>query len=187
VAPRCDDADPCTVERCDPAAGCVTAPAADGTACADGDRCNGDETCQAGACAPGAVPTCADGDPCTLDECVPASGCRNPEVTGLRAATCGLEGGLREALCADQVLPKALERAYERAGALALEAEGTTDARAQRRLLRRAARKLRQAKGAITRAAQRSGQKLTRDCATALKGRLDATAGRIQGAVRPLR
>ena len=50
-AAGCDDGNPCTVDACDPAAGCVhtdsTAPCSDGNACTEGD------TCSAGACVPG--------------------------------------------------------------------------------------------------------------------------------------
>ena len=68
------DANPCTVESCDPATGqCVSTPLPgadcdDGLACTTGDVCNG-----AGACAGTAV-ICDDGIPCTLETCEPSSG-----------------------------------------------------------------------------------------------------------------
>ena len=44
--------------------------------CADGDVCNGVETCSsAGACVAGAPPGCADANPCTDDACDSATGC----------------------------------------------------------------------------------------------------------------
>ncbi|RLB57985.1 MAG: hypothetical protein DRI34_06280 [Deltaproteobacteria bacterium] len=47
----------------------------DDTPCPDGDRCNGDETCQNGQCLPGEPPLCQDDNPCTEDVCNAASGC----------------------------------------------------------------------------------------------------------------
>jgi YVTN family beta-propeller protein len=89
----CDDADPCTTDRCDPALGCVheggvpgccqvdadcgegdacttsgcrdgfctSTPRTDGSPCGDGDFCNGEEVCSAGACA---APALADSLAC---------------------------------------------------------------------------------------------------------------------------
>jgi len=52
-------------------------PADNGTACPDGDLCNGDEVCILGRCVPGTPLDCADQDPCTSDVCTPAQGCLN--------------------------------------------------------------------------------------------------------------
>ena len=47
--------------------------------CADGNACNGVETCVAGSCTPGTPINCDDGQFCTLDTCDPASGtCGHP-------------------------------------------------------------------------------------------------------------
>jgi hypothetical protein len=47
-----------------------------GAACADGNACNGDETCDgAGHCVSGSALACDDGDPCSDDACDAASGC----------------------------------------------------------------------------------------------------------------
>src|SRR5262249_39538373 len=63
-----DDGNPCTNDICDPVNGCVHPPVSDGTPCPDSDLCNGDETCQAGTCAPGTPLVCVDdGNPCTND------------------------------------------------------------------------------------------------------------------------
>lgn len=43
--------------------------------CADGDPCNGTETCVEGTCTAGTVLDCNDGDLCTADACVSTSGC----------------------------------------------------------------------------------------------------------------
>lgn len=56
------------------------------TPCADGDLCNGDETCDgAGTCQPGAALECDDANACTQDSCDPILGCEN---TAEPATTC---------------------------------------------------------------------------------------------------
>src|SRR5262249_21030855 len=53
---------------------CTHAPVADGTSCSDGNACNGAETCQSGACAPGTPVTCAASDSCHVaGTCDPAT------------------------------------------------------------------------------------------------------------------
>lgn len=50
--------------------------------CNDGNKCDGEETCQAGICVPGTAPSCDDGNPCTND-CDPTRGCvRDPKENG---------------------------------------------------------------------------------------------------------
>ena len=62
-------------------------PVADGTSCADGDVCNGDETCLAGSCSPGTPLELEDGDPCTVDSCDPISGvAHEPAAAGTACA-----------------------------------------------------------------------------------------------------
>jgi hypothetical protein len=68
-APNCDDGNPCTTDRCDPAVGCTHTSVTDGTACGDDKFCNGAETCQAGACVPPPILPCADTSACTTDDC----------------------------------------------------------------------------------------------------------------------
>src|SRR6185503_13360915 len=72
-----DDANPCTTDSCDPIAGTVHVAVANGTPCPDADRCNGAETCSAGACTPGAAPAVDDGNPCTADSCDAVNGVRH--------------------------------------------------------------------------------------------------------------
>ena len=90
----CTDDDPCTVDSCNPAQGCVHQPAG----CDDGDPCTIDscdpvqgcvhvlDTCEDGnACTTNwcdpmlgcvyAPVVCDDGNPCTADGCDPTSGC----------------------------------------------------------------------------------------------------------------
>jgi hypothetical protein len=71
----CNDGNPCTLDTCAPATGtCAFAVAANGTACADEDRCDG-QTCQSGQCVAGLPVTCADDqNECTTHACDPATG-----------------------------------------------------------------------------------------------------------------
>jgi MYXO-CTERM domain-containing protein len=74
---ECDDGNPCTADSCQAGVGCRNTPVQDGLPCPDGDACNGEEVCQAGACrAPGPL-DCDDGNPCTQDSCEPLGGCRS--------------------------------------------------------------------------------------------------------------
>jgi hypothetical protein len=101
--PVVDDADPCSLDWCDPATGvhhaaqpegtlcsdanactkgdvcdssgkCVGAALANGAGCADGNLCNGDETCAQGVCQPGTPVVIDDGDATTIDACDPVTG-----------------------------------------------------------------------------------------------------------------
>ena len=69
----CDDANPCTEDRNDPAVGCYFVPL-DGAPCDDGDVCTAQDHCRDGACM-GVPFNCDDGDPCTRDSCDPHVGC----------------------------------------------------------------------------------------------------------------
>lgn len=69
---QCDDGNTDAGDCC--SATCTHETA--GSACADGDLCNGDETCDgAGACTDGAPLDCDDGNLCTADSCEPLLGC----------------------------------------------------------------------------------------------------------------
>ena len=71
----CDDDNPCTRDTCKPATGCQNTNLDDGSPCPDGNLCNGDETCQSGACTPGVPLVCNDASVCTTDACNPSTGC----------------------------------------------------------------------------------------------------------------
>ncbi|MBI5611304.1 MAG: PQQ-like beta-propeller repeat protein [Deltaproteobacteria bacterium] len=72
---NCDDGNPCTADSCDAAAGCVHA-AQNGVACdADGSACTQGDACNGGVCGKGPALVCDDGNPCTTDSCDPAQGC----------------------------------------------------------------------------------------------------------------
>lgn len=76
----CDDKNPCTMDSCEPASGCVhlhiSGSCDDGNACTVGDRC------EFGTCLPTGLLNCNDDNPCTSDACLPASGCRNEPIEG---------------------------------------------------------------------------------------------------------
>jgi hypothetical protein len=88
----CDDANDCTVDRCDALSGtCRHDPLPRDTACdRDRDACNGVDRCDiAGQCLTGAPPKIDDGNPCTTDSCdaltgaishVPQDGCPPPAL-----------------------------------------------------------------------------------------------------------
>ena len=65
-----DDGNPCTADACDPVGGVSHDPVSPGTACDDGDLCNGHEACNSiGFCAVGPALIVDDGNPCTADSC----------------------------------------------------------------------------------------------------------------------
>lgn len=73
----CAAGDSCHVAgACDPATGrCTNPPAADGSACDDGNKCTRTDTCQAGVCVGGNPVTCTAADACkTAGTCNPATG-----------------------------------------------------------------------------------------------------------------
>ncbi|MSP93106.1 MAG: hypothetical protein EXR79_15120 [Myxococcales bacterium] len=73
TAKACDDKNPCTDDKCDPASGaCVVANVAG--LCSDGNACTGGDACSAGACKPGVAKVCDDKNACTTDSCDPKAG-----------------------------------------------------------------------------------------------------------------
>jgi hypothetical protein len=80
--PDCSDTNPCTLDLCDPASGCIHPGVPNGTACGDSDVCNGIEACQSGSCVTGAAPNCDDGNACTIDDCNPLTGCAHTQIPG---------------------------------------------------------------------------------------------------------
>ena len=74
-AAECDDQNPCTDDRCDPAVGCINEN--NTAACDDGDACTLLDLCSGGECRAGVPVDCDDGNLCTDDGCDPATGCFN--------------------------------------------------------------------------------------------------------------
>ncbi len=80
LATVCDVADTCSGQN----TACPDAHAPDMTLCDDdGDRCNGDATCQNGTCVQGMALDCrsVDNDACTYNRCDPRLGCQVPAVS----------------------------------------------------------------------------------------------------------
>jgi N-acetylneuraminic acid mutarotase len=75
-----DDGNPCTTDTCDPVAGVKHTAVANGTACPDGNACNGAELCTSGACTAGTPPALDDANPCTADSCDPKTGVKHVPV-----------------------------------------------------------------------------------------------------------
>ncbi|HEX2880689.1 MAG TPA: discoidin domain-containing protein, partial [Polyangiaceae bacterium] len=75
AAPMISDGNPCTADTCDAMTGVHYTPLPQGTTCADGNVCNGDEQCDgAGSCSAGSPIAIDDQDSCTFDSCDPVLG-----------------------------------------------------------------------------------------------------------------
>jgi hypothetical protein len=93
IAPAVDDNNPCTADSCNPATGVAHTPSPDGTSCADGNMCNGAESCHAGMCT-GTAPGVDDNNPCTADSCNPATGvAHTPVADGTSCADANMCNG----------------------------------------------------------------------------------------------
>jgi hypothetical protein len=66
---------------------CRYTAAPTGTACSDGDQCDGVETCRNGACQGGVPLDCDDGDECTADGCNATAGCTHTEIPSCSLCT----------------------------------------------------------------------------------------------------
>lgn len=93
----CDDNNPCTTDSCDPHNGCVHVQVADGTSCADGLACNGEETCQAGNCQSTGAMNCDDANACTSDSCDDTLGCQHEQMP--EGSNCGEGRTCQKGLC----------------------------------------------------------------------------------------
>jgi len=81
AAVACNDENECTLETCDTQTGCGHEPM-EGP-CEDGDLCTLDDFCQAGVCETGAgVPDCTNDNECTDDFCSPLAGCIHANLPG---------------------------------------------------------------------------------------------------------
>jgi hypothetical protein len=80
TALSCDDANPCTADKCDIKAGCVNTAVSDGTACPVSGNCGAGGACKAGKCAAAAGPNCDDNNPCTADSCAGGSTCAHTPI-----------------------------------------------------------------------------------------------------------
>ena len=101
----CSDSNPCTIDSCDPDAGCLNSPAMDNSVCDDGNFCTADDKCVAGVCV-GPIPlSCDDFNPCTDDSCDPATGCtqENNEAPCEDGMFCTVGEQCEGGLCAGSV------------------------------------------------------------------------------------
>ena len=96
--------------------------------CDDGRFCNGEETCQTGACTPSAPLVCDDGDQCTTDVCDATRGCQFPEIEDFDGIECLCGVGLAASGC---VAPGSVAGQFSKGCALAARATDAT-ARKQR-------------------------------------------------------
>lgn len=77
---NCDDANACTLDRCDPQTGCLN----DRISCSDSDACTTDSCNPASGCLNVSI-NCDDGDTCTADTCDVSRGCVSTDIS----ASCG--------------------------------------------------------------------------------------------------
>ncbi len=71
----CNDGQPCTVDSCDSALGCVFIAVPGVKPCDDGNACTNNDLCEGGFCSGKTQVLCSDSSPCTDETCVPAIGC----------------------------------------------------------------------------------------------------------------
>ncbi|MFN8544789.1 MAG: S8 family serine peptidase [Candidatus Binatia bacterium] len=136
----CSDGNACTADSCTELTGCQHDNVADGTSCADSDPCNGAETCMSGTCTAGTPLVCDDDDQCSENTCVQFSGCSYPPIEGFPGLDCLCGSGLPLASCGEtDVVPAAVGSRFQRACDLVARAEAQTSTRKRRKLLKRAA------------------------------------------------
>jgi hypothetical protein len=201
-AATCDDGNACTADSCDPVAGCQHADLPDGTACGDGDVCNGDETCVAGACAPGTPITCDDGDACTTDTCDPVTGCSSTSacddgdactvetcdptggctsdpMEGFAGVACLCARGVAPAVCGGASVPRGIASRFTTACTAVAKASRIDGSPKAHRLVRRAVKLLGQAERTTARAARR--RLLMTSCSDGIAATLVSVQARAQG------
>ena len=74
-AADCKDGKACTLDACEPPAGCTST--VHESSCSSGQPCTANELCANGKCGGGVALDCNDNDPCTADSCAAATGCSN--------------------------------------------------------------------------------------------------------------
>lgn len=169
----CDDGNPCTTDTCDAEAGCQHVPVADGTPCADGNLCNGTETCRSGTCTPGTPLSCDGTSRCAADTCDPSVGCTYPPLEGFSGLDCLCARGLATTSCA--IPPRGVAVRFARACKLVRRASLLASHRRQRRLVGRAMAALGKAMKLTTKGVRRG---LSPECAGSLMNLLEDTRGR---------
>jgi hypothetical protein len=124
----CDDANPCTLDGCEPAAGCTHTLRADGETCIVADLCVAPGTCAAGVCDAADPISCDDGHACTDDDCEASVGCRHTLRTELAGVSCHVQQlrDLTEALAFTSA--KAAKRIAARIGCIEHKVDGAGNA-----------------------------------------------------------
>jgi len=131
----CDDSNTCTIDACDPAAGCTKTNDDDKSCDADGDACTVGDICKAGACLQGKKTTCDDANPCTKDACDTKSGkCQYKNLPDgascddgsacTQADQCLLGGCEGKALICDDKNPCTVNTCDAKAGCQATKSDG---------------------------------------------------------------
>ena len=173
----CDDGNPCSVDICDPVAGCQHTPAADGISCSDEDVCNGTETCQLGACVKGAPLDCDDGIACTMDSCAPATGCTYSTSPGPLGAPCIWTLARHTAACVAVPVPARTDRHVMKAAGLIEKALSTGRPRRAHHLFRSAKHELERVRRMLN--AVRSKRHIGAECRASLLQALTEAVARL--------
>ena len=80
AALECQSDAPCMDSSCHPTLGCLNEPKDDGAPCGDDDVCNGEETCQGGACESTGPLKCESDDECIVASCDSKLGCQSTTI-----------------------------------------------------------------------------------------------------------
>jgi len=89
----CDDSNKCTIDACDPKAGCKNINS-DGPCDADGDACTAGDKCDSGKCKAGAPKKCNDNSPCTKDSCDKLTGKCVYDGSNFEGQPCDADGSI---------------------------------------------------------------------------------------------
>jgi hypothetical protein len=168
----CTGGDPCLIYSCEPSIGCTSdlipgcRPCPTGDAdCVDDNACNGRERCESGRCVPGAAPDCDDGDPCTDDGCDREQGCVSGP-TESATVRCLIQGALHDPACAGQPLSSGVTQRLDTATGSVESAQVAPDAKARKRLIRKAQQSLARARKQL---AGRGSRKVSAACRSLLR------------------
>jgi hypothetical protein len=140
----CDDANPLTVDACDPATGCTHA-AVTTTTLPGFLPCRGDGDCA------------SDADPCTVESCDPTAGCVSRSLSGFQGLTC-VCGRTDPASCGATKIPRNVNTKRRRGCTLIVRAMGKESSKAQAKLVGRAGKVLTAAQRRLAKAKAVSDQ-----------------------------
>jgi len=166
---QCDDGNTVAGDCCSPTCSYepIGSPCDDRSVCTTNDACDGVGVCR------GLKLSCEDGDGCTVDRCAPQDGCHHDPVdfeNTLGQVSPALETGA----CEGQNVPRAVRRRFNKAAKLVARAQSVEAPRRRRALVRKAAKELRTANGAVHRAKRH----VIRDCSDQLAMRVTTARSR---------